>query len=75
MMPNRRWKKERYKESWQLGDTVNTSIGQGYMQATPIQLLQMTARIATGTDIRPSLLKTNYNNNDMQQLFISLHLS
>lgn len=56
VMPNRKWKKQKYKESWQLGDTVNTSIGQGYVQTTPIQLLQMVARIATGTDIRPSLL-------------------
>ena len=33
---------------WQLGETLIIGIGQGYMQATPLQLAVMTARIANG---------------------------
>ena len=42
------WKKERIKENWYGGDTVNYSIGQGYVLMTPIQLLRAYAAIANG---------------------------
>lgn len=42
------WKKERVKENWYGGDTVNYSIGQGYVLMTPIQLLRAYAAIANG---------------------------
>ena len=42
------WKKERVKEHWYGGDTVNYSIGQGYVLMTPIQLLRAYAAIANG---------------------------
>lgn len=55
LIPNKEWKKQRHKHAWTFGDTVNTSIGQGYTLVTPIQLLQMTARIASGTMVKPTL--------------------
>ena len=42
------WKKERIKENWYGGDTVNYSIGQGYVLMTPVQLLRAYAAIANG---------------------------
>nr|MBP9559771.1 penicillin-binding protein 2 [Synergistaceae bacterium] len=42
------WKKERVKENWYGGDTVNYSIGQGYVLMTPVQLLRAYAAIANG---------------------------
>ena len=42
------WKKKRIKENWYGGDTVNYSIGQGYVLMTPIQLLRAYAAIANG---------------------------
>ncbi len=42
------WKKEKIKENWYGGDTVNYSIGQGYVLMTPIQLLRAYAAIANG---------------------------
>jgi len=42
------WKKEKIKENWYGGDTVNYSIGQGYVLMTPIQLLRAYVAIANG---------------------------
>ena len=48
IMPDPDWKKAHIGEVWTPGDTVNLSIGQGYMLATPLQVNQMTAAIANG---------------------------
>ncbi|MCC7321199.1 MAG: penicillin-binding protein 2 [Rubellimicrobium sp.] len=56
LAPDRAWKIEVRGEDWRVGDTVNASIGQGYVLASPLQLAVMTARIATGLDIRPRLV-------------------
>ncbi len=48
LIPTKAWKKKKTGESWLLGETVNASIGQGYVLATPLQLAVMTARIANG---------------------------
>jgi penicillin-binding protein 2 len=42
------WKKNRFKQNWYPGDTVNYSIGQGYLLTTPLQLALMYAAIANG---------------------------
>ncbi len=47
LVPSPEWKQKRFKEAWFPGETVNTSIGQGYMLATPLQLARYTALIAT----------------------------
>lgn len=41
-------KEAAFHEPWRLGDTFNAAIGQGFNLATPIQLAQMTAAVATG---------------------------
>ncbi len=47
----------RVKESWTVGDTYNTSIGQGDLLATPLQLLSATSAIANGgTLYKPHLV-------------------
>ncbi len=48
IQPSRPWKQEKLGKPWQHGDTFNLGIGQGYMNATPLQLAIMTARIANG---------------------------
>jgi penicillin-binding protein 2 len=58
-MPNRAWKKGAHGQSWFNGDTINTSIGQGFMLTTPLQLAVMSARIASRGDVRtPRLVKS-----------------
>ncbi|MFV0491111.1 MAG: penicillin-binding protein 2 [Pseudorhodobacter sp.] len=56
LIPDKTWKWERYKEDWMVGDTVNASIGQGYVLTSPLQLAVMTARIATGKAVVPRLV-------------------
>ena len=46
LFPSREWKLKRRKEQWYPGETLNIGIGQGYTLTTPLQLAQMTARIA-----------------------------
>lgn len=48
LIPTRQWKKDALGESWQQGETLNISIGQGYLTTTPLQLAVMTARLANG---------------------------
>ena len=56
-MPDKAWKIERHKSEWRVGDTINASIGQGYVLASPLQLAVMTARVATGMAVNPRLVK------------------
>lgn len=59
ILPTRDWKRGALGEVWYPGETLNISIGQGYMVMTPLQLAQMTARIAMrGKGFRPRLVKT-----------------
>ncbi len=48
LMPTRAWKQAALGESWQPGETVVCSIGQGYVASTPLQLAVMTARLCNG---------------------------
>ena len=54
--PDRAWKRDTRGEDWRIGDTVNASIGQGYVLSSPLQLAVMTARLATGRMIAPRLV-------------------
>lgn len=58
VMPSRAWKRGYRGLPWYPGDTVNTSIGQGFMLTSPLQLAVMTARIATRGEVRaPRLVR------------------
>ncbi len=58
LTPTKTWKRRVHDKEWVIGDTVNASIGQGYMLASPLQLAVMAARIATGQEISPRLIKS-----------------
>jgi penicillin-binding protein 2 len=47
-IPTPTWKKEKIGERWYIGDDYNSSIGQGYITATPLQVLNSIAAIANG---------------------------
>ncbi len=57
LAPDKAWKAEVRGEEWRIGDSVNASIGQGYVLASPLQLAIMTARIATGRSVTPRLVR------------------
>ncbi|WP_417621697.1 penicillin-binding protein 2 [Parasphingorhabdus sp.] len=55
-VPDPAWLRKKYDREWQAYDTVNTTIGQGYMLVNPTQLAVMAARIATGKKVIPRLI-------------------
>ena len=56
-VPDGQWKRLTYGENWSLGDTYNLSIGEGYLQVTPLQILNATAAVANGgTLYRPEVV-------------------
>jgi penicillin-binding protein 2 len=57
LAPDKEWKATVRGEDWRIGDTVNASIGQGYVLTSPLQLAVMTARIATGREVTPRLIR------------------
>ena len=60
LFPNTIWKKNNLGKGWVLGETLITGIGQGYTQATPLQLCLMTAQIANGGySIKPKIIVNN----------------
>ncbi len=58
LVPDNKWKKKRYKEPWQEGETLSLSIGQSFTLVTPLQLARMTAAVANGGRLlTPTLVK------------------
>lgn len=57
-VPNRIWKRLTTTEAWTTGDTYNMSIGQGYLTATPLQVLNAYAAVANdGVLMTPQVVK------------------
>ncbi|MBO6867427.1 MAG: penicillin-binding protein 2 [Thalassococcus sp.] len=58
LVPDKAWKLRERDSEWVIGDTVNASIGQGFVLSSPLQQAVMTARIATGRAVEPRLIKS-----------------
>jgi penicillin-binding protein 2 len=64
-VPDSAWKRQRYERNpraierpdWTESDTLNASIGQGFLILNPMQLGVMAACIASGRKIRPRLIR------------------
>lgn len=72
IIPDQAWKKRAFKKqpSWLPGETFNTSIGQGYVLTTPLQLAVMTAMLANGGHrIRPTMLRRSQHPRLSEPLF------
>lgn len=50
-LPTPAWKRQVVKDEWYSGDTVNMSIGQGYLEASPIQMLRVVSAVANGGEL------------------------
>jgi penicillin-binding protein 2 len=62
LIPTKEWKKKRYGQEWQPGETLSCSIGQSYVLASTIQLAISYAAIANGGKIyRPYVVKDVYD--------------
>lgn len=59
LVPTPAWKAVTLKKNWYGGDTVNLSIGQGFLQANPLQILLAINVFATdGYLVKPYILKS-----------------
>lgn len=60
LIPDAEWKKRRFGEAWQQGESIISGIGQGYILTTPLQLATMVSRIANGGyEVVPTFNKLN----------------
>ena len=63
-VPDSEWKRKKFETNkrmverpdWTASDSLNASIGQGFLIVNPLQLAIMAARIASGRDVQPLLL-------------------
>lgn len=64
LIPTKEWKKKRFGQEWQAGETLSCAIGQSYVLASTIQLATAYAAIANGGKIyRPYVVKDIYDQN------------
>ncbi len=58
LVPNIAWKKKRFGVTWYDGETLNASIGQGFLLTTPMQVVMMIAAVANGGSLwKPRLIQ------------------
>lgn len=74
-VPSPEWKKKRFKQGWYTGDTINYSIGQGYITVTPIQIAQAYSVLANkGYAYRPRIVKSIITNLKEKKLESEVYL-
>ena len=56
LIPTREWRMG-HGHAWNIGDTIVSGIGQGYIQVTPLQLATYAARLASGRAVQPHLTR------------------
>jgi len=75
VIPNREWKRKHLKQGWYHGDTVNLSIGQGFVNMTPFDAVKIPAVIANGGYVyKPNLLKGYFDTKQQKIIHIQPEL-
>ncbi len=68
ILPSQEWKRKTHGQSWYLGETIITGIGQGYMLVTPLQLALAASVLATrGQGVRPRILRAMHKLGDVEE--------
>lgn len=76
IIPDKKWKQKNFGRDWLIGDTLNSSIGQGYLLVTPLQIAVMGARLASGHHVMPRLvLRNDMKNQEQVPAFEPLSIS
>ncbi|MDI2090555.1 penicillin-binding protein 2 [Commensalibacter oyaizuii] len=57
LIPTPKWRESKGKH-WNIGDTIVSGIGQGFVHVSPLQLATYTARMATGKVVNPHLIRS-----------------
>ena len=67
-VPSPEWKYKNFNVPWFTGDTVNIGVGQGYLVATPMQLVNYISILANKGNLpSPSVVKVERQNLDLNQ--------
>jgi len=74
VMPDKAWKMKRFKQSWYMGETVISAIGQGYSLVTPLQVARYTAMLATSKLVTPRIVKV-IDKNETKNMTKTIHLN
>ena len=74
-IPTKEWKVSKIGEQWVIGDSLNAAIGQGYVLVSSIQLAVMVARIASGKQVKPQLLRQINDQSFLDIIFKPLDLN
>jgi penicillin-binding protein 2 len=70
LVPNPQWKEATQHQPWFPGNTIQMSIGQGYLLTTPLQMLDVTAGLAmNGKIFKPHLLYRIVDQNTGRTVF------
>ena len=75
LIPSKEWKKRVREADWVIGDTANAAIGQGDVLTSPLQLAVMSARLATGKNIIPKLVKSAEDTLDTEEIVPDLDIN
>jgi penicillin-binding protein 2 len=77
MVPDPKWKEQALKQPWYPGDSVNLAIGQGFLQATPLQMANAYSAIAANGVRRTPILIEKYvdQHGDVVQTFTAQTVS
>ncbi|OQY09665.1 MAG: penicillin-binding protein 2, partial [Fusobacteriia bacterium 4572_132] len=74
ILPSNDWKKEKLKEQWYRGDTINLSIGQGFLMITPMQAIQIYMIIANeGIGYKPHFLDRIANEKKISSIISNIN--
>jgi penicillin-binding protein 2 len=69
LVPSSGWKIKKYGKPWQKGETLNTSIGQGFLLTTPIQIAAAYCGIANGKNIPVPRIVLEIKENGQNKIF------
>ena len=80
LIPTPAWKRKTFGQAWHAGETLITSIGQGFILCTPLQLAVMTSRLVNGGRlVFPRLVKNEraeiQKMKSLQLIFLRLRIN
>lgn len=75
IVPDKKWKRKVLKSGWLYGDTVNLSIGQGFLAVTPFEATKMILPIINGGYVlKPNILKAYFDNKSQKLIHIQTNI-
>jgi len=71
ILPTDEWKQQRYNDRLRRGDIANLSIGQGFLNVTPLQMAEITSVLANGGTLHPPTLLKGFRESELDEFGLS----